>query len=121
MTRPRRRNRHPGASSFKVAKNLIRLRNQIFGTMKKMSWNSGFMTSKKSTKKFKISCGKTGLASVSAETDRLNGGVMVWVTIKPHDHREKFFGLSNTPSVKPWIRGMLKIMKETYVSHVMSS
>jgi hypothetical protein len=111
-----------------IIKELRRLRSQLTRSMKKMSWDSGFKTTKRSYFVFRIQAGRVKLAtvrtSICVPLCRLNWRVEV--LIQTYDNsglaservRRRFY-LSHTKSIKAWFRNILTGLKKSCVSRVM--
>lgn len=106
--------------SHACVKALYELRRQLLRTLKQMSWDAGFKTSKRDPYKFRIRLGKVKIAVV--EVKKIAKILQVRVAL--YDDfivLNRVFGLKNTRSVKPWFRKAIKQMKNECLSRVMST
>jgi hypothetical protein len=109
-----------------IVRELERLRRQLISSMKKMAWDAGFKTTKRSCSIFRIQTGKVKLAKVRTDvkiTGQQRWGVEVFVQIygdsPTRDPFCRVFYLSHTKSVKAWFRSILAELKRSCMLRVM--
>ena len=104
-------------------KELGKLRCQLLCTIKQMTWDAGFRTSKRSSSKLNIRVGRVKVAFIRAQ--KFHDSI-IRITVVFEDEKgnrvvnENIFGLVRTRSVKPFFRKTLKQLKMTCLHHVMS-
>ncbi len=107
-------------------KELRRLRSQLMRSMKKMSWDAGFKTTKRSCFVFRIQAGRVKLATVRTSIKVKGREWRVEVLVQTCENSilalepaRRDFYLSHTKSVKAWFRNILTGLKKSCVSRVM--